>query len=94
VNDPWTPVDRSNLAIFLASETGRKLVETAHRPSLRPKLCKTNEEYALASASHWGFLSAFDWMESLLVTNPDRIREVPYIMPEPEAAAGKSHNPY
>jgi hypothetical protein len=94
MTDPWTPVDRSNLAIFIASETGRKLFEMALAPSARPKPAKTMEEYAISSANHFGFLSAFDWMEKLLVTAPEKVREVPYIMPEPEAGPGKSHNPY
>lgn len=88
----WNEVDSANLAIFLESETGRKLREMSLE--LMPKKAgKTIEESALASERMFGFLSFWSWSERLIATQPAQAKNVSPWFVEDVPQAGKSRNP-
>lgn len=88
----WNNVDVSNLAIFLDSETGRKLREMSLE--LMPKKPgKTIEESALASERMFGFLSFWSWAERLTSTQPAQANTVSPWFAEEVPKPGRSRNP-
>jgi hypothetical protein len=81
LSSEWNNNDRSNLAAFILSETGQKLMflAAATKRPLAPKFgsphAPTTEQLNAQSQRYFGFMEFPDWMVNLTMTQPDKVQE-------------------